>query len=140
MKFKFDLKVFIYTRPHLRDDNLEMELQMGRGVLESLFDRMEMREDIESLHFSFPENHLNIIEQRQIFERLEKYCPNLKGVTIKTHSVYIIQCTPNKCAYMMDEPLPDNGRLDIRHYHPMTGNLFDMKKINVLPGGKNDNE
>jgi hypothetical protein len=94
---------------------------------------MEVVEDCTSLFLSFPEHWLNILEQRQLFERLEKYCPNLKHVRIKTHSVYIIQCTPNTCAYMMDKTLPDDGDLTRRHYHDMAAtNLFDMKKLNVV--------
>jgi len=132
--YPFELSVYIYTRPNLRDDSLEMEMFMGRGVLESLYDRMEVRKDVKSLFLSFPEHWLNITEQRQLFERLAKYCPNLKEVDIKTHSVYIIQCTPNKCAYMMDETIPEHT--DGKHYHDgsMGGNLFDMSKLNVVGG------
>ena len=133
--YPFELAVYIYTRPNLRDDSLEMEMFMGRDVLESLFDRMEVREDVENVFFSFPEHWLNITEQRQLFERLAKFCPNLKDVKIKTHSVYIIQCTRNTCCYMMDESIPEHT--DGKHYHdgPMAGNMFDMSKLNVV-GGK----
>jgi len=135
MTYPFKLEVLIYTRPNLRDSNLEMEMFMGRNILESLFDKMEVVEDCKSLFLSFPEHWLNIIEQRQLFQRLEKYCPNLEHVEIKTHSVYIIQCTSNKCAYIMDEALSDDGDLTKRHYHDMSRtNLFDMKKINVVSG------
>jgi hypothetical protein len=132
--FPFEAKLFIYTRPNLRDEDLEMEMFMGRNVLESIYDRMEVLENIKSLFLSFPERWLNIIEQRQLWERLAKYCPNLEEVQVKTHSVFIIQCTPNKCCFIMDKTLPDDGDLAGKNYHdgPMAGNLFDMSGLNVV--------
>lgn len=133
--YSFELQVLIYIRPNLRDDNLEMEMFMGRNVLESIYDRMEVT-DIDTLFLSFPERWLNIIEQRQLFQRLEKYCPNLKEVQLKTHSPFIIQCSPNKCCILMDKTLPDDYDLTKKNYHDfMAGNLFDMFGLNVI--GKN---
>ncbi|WP_206165750.1 hypothetical protein, partial [Citrobacter braakii] len=68
---------------------------MGMDFLRTLFDKMEVRPDITSVKLSFPERWLNIVEQRSIYDRAVKYCPNLKELIIKTHSVYITQCTPN---------------------------------------------
>jgi hypothetical protein len=132
--FPFELKLFIYTRPNLRDVDLEMEMFMGRNVLESIYDRMEVLENIKSLFLSFPERWLNIVEQRQLWKRLAKYCPNLEEVQVKTHSVFIIQCTPNKCCLIMDRTLPDDGDLAGKNYYdgPMAGNLFDMSGLNVI--------
>jgi hypothetical protein len=92
-----------------------MEMCLGGRVLECLFDRMEEFDD-ESVVMSFPERWLNILEQRVLFERLERYGANLKTVVIKTHSVYIIQCAPNTCCRILpsEEPLAqghENGRL-----------------------------
>lgn len=134
---EIDLKVYIYTRPHLRDAGLEFELQMGRGVLESMFDKMEVRPDVKTLFLSFPENHLNILEQRALYSRCEVYLPNLKQLTIKTHSVYIIQCTPNGNCLIVDncEQIREEGfdeQQDRKLYHPMTGNVVDVGKLNVL--------
>ena len=79
-----DLMVYVYQRPHMRDEMLEYELQMGRKVLEGIFDKMVEMPRITEVFLSFPENHTNIIEQRVLYERLGHYCPNLKKVTIKT--------------------------------------------------------
>ncbi len=94
--YPFKISVYAYRRPNLRDEGLEMEMYVGMDFLRTLFDRMEVRPDITDVKLSFPERWLNIVEQRSIFDRAAKYCPNLKSLVIKTHSVYIIQCTPNK--------------------------------------------
>ena len=138
-----ELEVLIYRRPNMRDEMLEYELHMGRNVLSGLFDEMKMMPEVENVFFSFPENWLNIIEQRMLFSRLEHFCPNLKKVTIKTQSVYIIQCTPSGSAKIVasqeesegglpGETNPDGtpniyGRL----WCPMVGNVIG-KGLNVL--------
>lgn len=96
MNYPFKITVYVYRRPNMRDEGLEMEMYMGMDFIRTCFDKMEVREDITSVNLSFPERWLNIVEQRSIYERAKKYCPNLKELVIKTHSVYIIQCTPNK--------------------------------------------
>lgn len=96
MNYPFKISVYVYRRPNMRDEGLEMEMYLGMDFLRTLFDKMEVREDITSVKLSFPERWLNVVEQRSIYDRAVKYCPNLKELIIKTHSVYIIQCTPNK--------------------------------------------
>lgn len=132
---KFKINLLIYTRPNLRDPALEFEHFMGRDVLDSIFDKMKERKDVKSLFLSFPENWLNILEQRQLYQRLEKYCPNLKEITIKTHSVYIIQCTKAQdCSILDDAKLINekNATLDQKLYLDMVFNLFSLDKINVV--------
>ena len=73
----FKLKLYVYSRPNLRDDALEYEMYMGMGVLKNIFDNMKIVKD-ESLFLSFPERWLNIIEQRQLYYRLIKYRGCLK--------------------------------------------------------------
>ncbi len=131
-----ELEVLIYRRPNLRDNMLEFEHYTGRKVLEGLFDEMRMMPEVEEVFFSFPETWLNVIEQRMLFSRLEHFCPNLKKVTIKTHSVYIIQCTPNGSAKIVtaaDEintPLPgeqnEDGTPNLhgKLWTKMVGNVF----------------
>jgi hypothetical protein len=132
-----DLTVYVYTRPHMRDESLEYELHMGRRVLEGIFDEMKEMPEVTEVFFSFPENWTNIIEQRVLYKRLGKYCPNLKKVTIKTQSVYIIQCTNKECVKIMtfpDLPTPSEG--DEGHlWLPMTGNVINANKLNVFSGG-----
>jgi len=92
---KCKVSVLVYQRPNLRDAGLEYERFMGRDVLDNLFNNAIPKEltDVKKLFLSFPEQWLNIVEQRSLFARLAKYCPNLEDLSIKTHSVYIIQCT-----------------------------------------------
>ena len=119
----FKLTVNVHRRPNLRSEHLEMKMFMGRGVLESLFDKMQIDTSARNVEFSFPETWLNILEQRQLLARLQEYCPNLESVIIDTHSVYIIQCTPNGCVFIVtpesaiDKPPineTDKGKL---YYH-----------------------
>lgn len=141
---KVDLTVFVFQRPNMRDSSLEFELQMGRGFLENIFDHMVIDETETDMYFSFPENHLNIIEQRLLYPRLGYYYPNLEKVTIKTQSVYIIQCTPAANVRIVrhedyvNKPLPgehdENGRINKTGptWEPMVMSLLSSKSLNVL--------
>lgn len=62
-------------------------LPKGKGILSP-----KQYEKIESIHLEYPERWCNILEQRALMGRLFKYYPNIKLLTITTHSVYIIQC------------------------------------------------
>lgn len=132
----FELQVLLYSRAHLRDDNLNMEMYVGLRVLEGLFDRMEEQPDVTDLFLSFPERFLNILEQRALYRRLERYCPNLKSVQIKTHSVYIIQCTANTCCGIVDSAVGIDEKDEGKLYVDVTPtNIFKRGGITVLPGG-----
>lgn len=136
-EYSFKLEVLIYSRPNLRDDRLEMEMFLGTGVLRSIFDKMETLTDIKNITLSFPERFLNILEQRQLFDRLEKYCPNLEHAQIKTHSPFIIQSTTNSCAYMMDDysKVGDPSDLDVKLYtENHKHRLFNPDGLNVIGG------
>ena len=141
MNHKFKLKVLIYQRPFLRDDGLEYERYMGLDVLRSVFDEFKMRPDVKSLYLSFPEQWLNILEQRSLYTRLEHYCPNLETVTIKTHSVYIVQCThAEDCGIvviddLIQESIEDKEEdLKRKLYVDNMGesNLINPSKLNIL--------
>lgn len=138
---KFELIVYVYRRPNLRDEDLEFERFIGRGVLDSLFDKMEMRKDVKNLSLSFPEQWLNILEQRALYPRLEYFCPNLTKVTIKTHSVYIIQCTKSENVRIYQDPLIEEVMentpelVSRKLWNPMGGtNLFNPGGITVVYG------
>jgi hypothetical protein len=113
---------------------------MGTNVLRSIFDKMEMLPDVKEVFLSFPENWLNIIEQRVLFQRLGHYCPNLEKVTIKTQSVYIIQCTPHGSCLIINgdndgcQEQDRNGNIDLtsKLYSTMIGNVINAKGLNVL--------
>jgi len=94
MNYPFELSVYVQRRPHMRDDNLEYVLYAGQGILRQIFDDERVDESVTEAKFYFPERWMNIVEERSLFMRLEKYCPNLKKVEIVTQSVYIIQSTP----------------------------------------------
>jgi hypothetical protein len=98
MTYPFDITVFIQRRPHMRDDNLEYQLHIGKGILHQLFDHERVDPSVTEATFFYPERWLNIVEERSLFDRLQHFCPNLKKVTIVTQSVYIIQSTPGGCA------------------------------------------
>jgi hypothetical protein len=122
-----NLQVTVYQRPHMRDKNLAMEMHMGTQVLRGLFDEERDMPEVTDLFLSFPERWLNIVEERSLYQRLERRCPNLRSVQIKTQSVYIIQCTDHRCLRIVvppgDEPLPQEN-VEGRLYFPQTGNLF----------------
>ncbi len=136
---KIKLTVYVYRRPNMRDESLEYELHMGRRVLDNIFDGpFEVDEKVTKLFFSFPENWTNIIEQRCLFQRLFHFYPNLKELTIKTQSVYIIQCTPAGCCQIVQCPGEENGLpqetndMTAKLWSPMVGNVINAKGLNVL--------
>ncbi len=128
-----DLTVYVYPRPNMRDESLAYELHMGRDVLDAIFDEFRVMPEVTDLFLSFPENWTNVVEQRALYRRLGKYCPNLTKVTIKTQSVYILQCTKAECVRVVGsaEGCADETE-DGRMWHPMTGNVINANKLNVL--------
>jgi hypothetical protein len=76
---------------------------MGADVLQNLFHKQEVKEDTTDIFLSFPERWINCIECHQLFPRLEKYYPNLKTLTIKTHAPLIITYVPNGYAFLLTE-------------------------------------
>lgn len=99
-----DLKVIVYTRPNLRGGETEMMMYMGKTYLDNIFDECKISERETSLHFEWPERWTNICEQRALLTRIPLVYPNVKTVTIKTHSVYIIQCTHREQIGIVDDP------------------------------------
>lgn len=90
-KEEIDLMVYVFTRPNLRSD--DMMTHIGYGFIENCFDGLKVDSKTESMHLEYPERWCNILEQRQLVKRIVDFYPNIKKVTMKTHSVYIIQCT-----------------------------------------------
>lgn len=95
MNYKFKIQVNCHRRPNKLDDNFEMMMYIGQGVLRQIFVQERVDPTVKNVHLWFPESWLNVVQERSIFDRLEKYCPNLEELVIDTHSVYIIQCTPS---------------------------------------------
>ncbi len=110
MSYPFDIKVIIQRRPHMRDDNLEYLFMIGTGVLRQIFDEERIDPTVTSVKLFFPERHMNVVEERSLFDRLQHFCPNLKTVEIMTQSVYIIQCTPKEsCLIAQSKDEQENG-------------------------------
>lgn len=129
---KFKLEVFVSRRPHMRDDNLEMMLYIGRNILENLFDKEEVDEHTKQVQMWFPERWCNIVEERSLLLRLERLYPNLELVQIMTQSVYLIQCTPAASCFICKDvdPLPSEslyGKLWLRNH-----NVPDFSKLQVM--------
>ena len=97
----FDLQVYVQRRPHMRDENLEYALYLGKSILRQIFDEERVDSSVTEAVFFFPERWMNIVEERSLYERLELFCPNLKTVTITTQSVYIIQSTPSDKVFIL---------------------------------------
>lgn len=95
MDFPFELLVCVQRRPHMRDENLEFQLHVGQQVLRQIFDNERVNPSVTEVEFFYPERWMNIVEERSLYQRLVRFCPNLKRVRIVTQSVYIIQCTPS---------------------------------------------
>lgn len=135
----FELKVYIYRRPHMRSEALEFELGMGRSALENMFDDEVVNQKETSLYFSFPERWLNIVEERSLYQRIQRFYPNVKQVVIRTQSVYIIQSTPSGCCHIVQAPEEQQPGFKLqqeaatgRLWNTMTGNVLNEKGLTVL--------
>ena len=95
-KFPFNLTVYNHRRPHLRNETLEMVGHIGLGAIETMFDKMKPDENVHSLKLLFPERFLNIVEQRVLLQRIEKYLTKVEDVIIHTHSPFICQTVPKE--------------------------------------------
>lgn len=113
------LEVRVFTRPNLRDD--EMISYVGQNLLRDLFDYPDKDlSQMTDITLIYPERWLNILEQRVLLEALKDRCPNAEKIVIVTHSVYIIQCTPNGCCFVCDTAsnYPDQGYTRGQRYCP----------------------
>mgnify|MGYP006279484983 CR=1 FL=1 len=129
------IEVFVYTRPNLRTYSVEMEMYMGTNVLRGLFDDMVMMPEVKRVFLSFPERWLNILEQRALLHRIEHFCPNCESVTIKTHSVYIVQVCKSENVFIIKpvEDIDETSDCTVRMCtEENEGNLLEEGKLNVL--------
>lgn len=143
-RYPFEVVVYVYRRPHMRDESLEYELDMGRNHLDNIFDKEIMDEKTTELFFSFPERWMNIVEERTLFDRIKRLYPNMKKVTIKTQSVYIIQSTPAGSVLIVSgeeerKYVEAHGKLPQEQktgkmWFPNQGNVVNAKGLNVLNG------
>lgn len=91
--YPFKLELSVQRRPHMRDENLEMLMHIGQEVLRQIFDDERTDSRIEAVEMYYPERWMNVVEERSLWMRLARFCPNLKTVKVVTQSVYLIQCT-----------------------------------------------
>lgn len=133
MRNNFELKVLIYRRPDMMDESLEYELYMGINELRNMFKDEIVDEKKTELFFSFPERWLNVIQERSLYMRIQKFYPNVKKVTIKTHSVYIIQTTRQDECLIVDEggPLMQECATGPTSYPPPM-NVVNAKGLTIL--------
>ena len=82
MRYPFSIKVFVQKRPHMRDPNLEYLFMFGFSVLSQIFDEERVDPAITKLTLYFPERHMNIVEERSLYDRLKHFCPNLRELLI----------------------------------------------------------
>lgn len=142
-QYTFEIKVLVQRRPHMRDENLEMVMHMGQNVLRQIFDEERVDANIKQLTMYFPERWMNIVEERSLWDRLQKYCPNLEKVEIMTQSVYIMQCTraENILIVTSEDEIARKKAEGKLTQESVTGRLwyknvhgFDFSKIQVLLG------
>lgn len=134
MNYPFEITVYVLRRPHMRDESLEYELYMGRGHLDNIFDHENVDTKTTTLYFSFPERWMNIVEERSLYDRIALLYPNLKTLTIKTQSVYIIQCTPAKCIKIVVGQ-EESDFLDKNNQLPQeqkTGKMWFTNQMNII--------
>ncbi len=134
-----ELMVYVFQRPHMRSEMLHMELYVGKGVLDNIFEPNPQTRYDEEIFLSFPERWLNVVEERSLFARIGIYYPHLKKLTIKTHSVYIIQCCRSEYIRIVTPQSFDKSGLPQESdegvlYLDDCYNMFSTKGINVVGG------
>ena len=139
--YPFELMVLVQRRPHMRDENLEFQLHIGQHVLRQIFDEERVDPSVTEVTFFYPERWMNIVEERSLYQRLERFCPNLRSVNIVTQSVYIIQCTPasSVCITSSEDEQQELARTGRLTQESVTGRLWyknahvrDFSKLQVF--------
>lgn len=128
---EIDLLVLVWTRPNLRGSLTEMTMYQGKHILDNLFDNLLVDSVTKSIYIEYPERWTNIIEQRAILSRIPILYPNIETVVIKTHSVYIIQCTNSGQARICDKPAeyPERDYKDLTvRFSPVPDELVGLWK------------
>ena len=128
-----DLEVMVYTRPNLRGSLDEMLMYQGRNNLDNLFEGLKIDKSKKRLYFEYPERWLNILEQRALLDRIFILYPNIEKVVIKTHSVYIIQCTYKEHIRIYDDPTkyPEQNYKDLSiRYSPLPSEIKGLTVFN----------
>ncbi len=96
------LTVHTVTRPNLRSG--EMFVYVGQRFLIDLFDTNDDMSHYQDVSLIYPERWLNIVEQRALFQVIQIRCPLLNKLFVKTHSAFILQCSPSGTVFIIDKP------------------------------------
>lgn len=99
-KNPLDFILYVFTRPNLRNNSFFTHV--GYNEIHNVFEDLKIDDKKEEINIMFPERWSNILEQRALVPRLWYYYPNLKKLTITTHSVYIIQCVHRENTLISD--------------------------------------
>lgn len=107
-----DLKVYVFRRPNMFKVHDNYYNMIGYGELKHMYTIENYISGVSELTLYYPERFLNIIEQRDLVNRIEKV--GYKKASIVTSSVYIIQCVDSKNVRIYeDENIPEDGRFKL---------------------------
>lgn len=98
-----DFVLFVETRPNLRNPNHEMQMYIGKSIVDNIFENKVVDEKTKNITIYYPDTWCNILELRQLTEWLLHFYPNLLKLRIYTHSVYIIQCVRSEHIRIIDD-------------------------------------
>ena len=105
--YGYDIQCYLYLRPNKFDESFEYLIQFGKSVLQDLYLKETVDLTVKSVELWFPEAWLNVVQQRCLFNRLKKYCPNVETLVICTHSEHFITMLRKECILLIqgDETL-----------------------------------
>lgn len=104
-----ELKVVVYKRPNMFIVNESPINMLGVSTLKSLFHDEGFKDTNSSLTLLYPERFLNVLEQRDLINRISKQ--NYTNVHIVTHSCFIIQTIPkDNLRVVNDEPINEDEK------------------------------
>lgn len=99
-----EVTVKVFTGPNLRGYTHDTLLYIGRHFLDNIFDRKIVDEQTTEVFFYYPETWANIAELRALMRFTFHFYPNIKKLSVVTHSVYIIQTVQSENIRIMDDP------------------------------------
>lgn len=107
-----NLRVYVFKRPNMFKVHDNYYNMIGYGELKHMYTIENYISGVSNLTLYYPERFLNIIEQRDLINRIEK--AGYDKARIVTSSVYIIQCVNSKNIRIYDdEEIPEDGRFKL---------------------------
>lgn len=112
MRGNMNLRVYVFKRPNMFKVHDNYYNMIGYGELKHMYTIENYISGVSNLTLYYPERFLNIIEQRDLINRIEK--AGYDKARIVTSSVYIIQCVNSKNIRIYDdEEIPEDGRFKL---------------------------